>query len=211
MLQGLTFFLSATLEGQQSIPTGQDGSQLALFAPAGIDTTVKVPSTIGDPTADTTLVPIRSFALVTRRLQPVQPAADNAGISSNYGVGCKGARLPQTARSAYQGSAKLNYSYGTGSRLSFTGLRSQNEGRYETSDLGFASARYYQLTNPTNQFGFRNWSDFATINWTQNLSKSLGAGAGAGDLFLVPEGPLDRRAAHPGRVAGEPLIRPAGS
>ena len=60
MLQGLTFFLSGTLEGQQSIPTGQDGSQLALFAPAGIDTTVKVPSTIGDPTADTTLVPIRS-------------------------------------------------------------------------------------------------------------------------------------------------------
>jgi outer membrane receptor for ferrienterochelin and colicin len=169
--QGLTFFLSATLEGQQSVATGQDGDQLALFAPAGIDTTVKVPSTVGDPTADTTLVPIRSFALVTGDCSRFSGSA-NEGISSNYGVDCEGARLPQTARSNYQASAKLNYSYGTGSRLSFTGLRSQNQGRYETSDLGFATARYYQLTNPTNQFGLRNWSDFATLNWTQNLSKS---------------------------------------
>ena len=170
-IQGLTFFVSGTLEGQSSVTTGKDGNNLEIFAPAGIDTVVKVPSAIGDPTADTSLVPIRSFALVTGDCSRFS-SSKNSQIASNYGVGCEGSRLPQTGRSAYQASGKLNYSYGTGSRLSFTGLRSQNEGRYETTDLGFATARYYQLTNPTNQFGFRNWSDMATFNWTQNLSKS---------------------------------------
>jgi outer membrane receptor for ferrienterochelin and colicin len=170
-IQGLTFFVSGSLEGQQSVPTGKDGDKLQIFAPAGIDTVVRVPSAIGDPTADTTLVPVRQFALVTGDCSRFGSSV-NEGIASNYGVGCEGARLPQTGRSAYQASGKLNYSYGTGSRISFSGLRSQNEGRYETTDLGFATARYYQLTNPTNQFGFRNWSDLATLSWTQNLSKS---------------------------------------
>jgi len=170
-VQGLSFYLSGTLEGQQSIPTGQDGNKLQIFAPVGIDTVVKVPSTVGDPTADTTLVPVRSFARVTGDCSSFSSSV-NPGIASNYGIDCEGARLPQTARSSYQGSAKLNYSYGTGSRISVTGLRSQNEGRLSVSDLFWATAEYYRLTNPTNQFGFRNWSDFATVNWTQNLSKS---------------------------------------
>jgi len=170
-LQGLTFYLSATLEGQQSLATGKDADKLEIFAPAGIDTTVAVPTALDDPTADTTFVPIRSFARVTGDCSSFSSSV-NPGIASNYGVDCEGARLPQTARSTYQASAKVNYSYGTGSRLSFTGLRSQFQGRLTGSDLFWATSEYYRLTNPANQFGFRNWSDFATVNWTQNLSKS---------------------------------------
>ena len=170
-IQGLSFYLSGTLEGQQSLATGKDAQNLEIFAPAGIDTTVAVPTALNDPTADTAFVPIRSFARVTGDCSSFSSSA-NSGIASNYGVGCEGARLPQTARSSYQGSAKVNYSYGTGSRISFTGLRSQFQGRLTGSDLFWATSEYYRLTNPTNQFGFRNWSDFATVNWTQNLSKS---------------------------------------
>jgi hypothetical protein len=170
--QGLTFFLSAGVEGQQSIGTGQGGGDLELFAPAGIDTVVAVPSLLDDPTADTTLVPIRQFARVTGDCNSFSSSV-NSGIASNYGVDCAGARLPQTARSSYQASGKVNYSYGTGSRISVTGLRSQFQGRLVPgSDLTWSVTNYYQLTNPTNQFGFRNWSDYATVNWTQNLSKS---------------------------------------
>jgi hypothetical protein len=170
-VQGLSFYLSGTLEGQQAIPTGKDADKLKLFAPAGIDTVVKVPSTVGDPTADTTLVPVRAFARVTGDCESFSSSV-NPGIASNYGVDCEGGRFPQTARSSYQASAKLNYSYGTGSRISVTGLRSQFQGRLTGSDVNWAISEYYRLTNPANQFGFRNWSDFATINWTQNLSKS---------------------------------------
>jgi outer membrane receptor for ferrienterochelin and colicin len=170
-LQGLTFFLSGTLEGQQSLATGQGAEDLEIFAPAGIDTTVAVPTAVGDPTADTTFVPVREFALVTGDCTNFD-ASVNPEIASNYGVDCEGARLPQTARSSYQASGKVNYTYGTGSRLSLTGLRSQFQGRLTGSDLFWATNEYYRLTNPANQFGFRNWSDLVTLNWTQNLTKS---------------------------------------
>ena len=109
--------MSGTLEGQQSVESGKDSQKFPLFVQAGIDTTVAVPTALGDPTADTTLVPVYNF-----RGSPGASAADfasstNPGIASNYGVDCQGIRVPSSARSTYQLSGKLNYSYGTGSRL----------------------------------------------------------------------------------------------
>ncbi|HEU4681466.1 MAG TPA: TonB-dependent receptor [Gemmatimonadales bacterium] len=170
-ISGLTFYLSGTLEGQASLATGKDGDKLELFAPVGIDTVVAVPTVAGDPTADTNFVQIREFALVTGDCSNFE-GSTNPDIANNYGVECQGARLPQTPRSSYQASAKLNYSYGTGSRLSLSLLRSQFQGRLTGSDLSWSIFEYPRLTNPTNQFGFRNWSNNVTLNWTQNLSKS---------------------------------------
>jgi hypothetical protein len=170
-ISGLTFYLSGSLEGQASIATGKDADKLELFAPVGIDTVVAVPTIGGDPTSDTTYVPVREFALVTGDCSNFENST-NPEIASNYGVGCEGGRLPQTARSAYQASGKLNYSYGTGSRLSLSLLRSQLQGRLTGSDRNWSIFEYPRLTNPANQFGFRNWSNNLTLNWTQNLSKS---------------------------------------
>jgi hypothetical protein len=170
-IQGLTFYLAGSLEGQTSIATGKDADQLEIFAPVGIDTVVAVPAVAGDPTADTTFVPVREFALVTGDCSNFEGSA-NPEIANNYGVDCEGGRLPGTARSSYQASARLNYSYGTGSRISLTGLRSQAQGRYTGSDLNWAIFEYPRMTNPTNQFGQRNWSNNLTLNWTQNLAKS---------------------------------------
>jgi outer membrane receptor for ferrienterochelin and colicin len=170
-IAGLTFYLSGTLQGQRSIATGKDADKLQLFAPVGIDTLVKVPSKLGDPTADTTIVPVRQFAQVTGDCSTFS-GSTNAGIAANYGVDCKGGRLPGTGQSAYQASGKLNYTYGTGSRLSFSYLRSQNQGRTTGSDVNWTFFEYPRLTNPTNQFGSRNWNNVYTVNWTQNLAKS---------------------------------------
>ncbi|MGH2708470.1 MAG: hypothetical protein ACRDJK_09280, partial [Actinomycetota bacterium] len=170
-ISGLSFHIAGTLEGQQSLATGKDADGMEIFAPVGIDTVVAVPSAVGDPTADTSFVPVREFALVTGDCNTFQGSA-NSEIANNYGVGCEGARLPGTARSSYQASGKLNYTYGTGSRLSFTGLRSQFQGRYTGSDRNWSIFEYPRLTNPTNQFGFRNYNNVFTLNWTQNLSKS---------------------------------------
>jgi len=167
----LTFYLSGSLLGQQAIPTGKDADQLQLFLPAGIDTIVAVPKTLGSATSDTTFVPVRQFALVTGDCNRYS-ASPNADLASNYGVDCKGGRLPQTARSQYQASAKLNYTYGSGSRISVSGLRSQDQGRLTGSDVNYAFFVVPSLTNPQNQFGYRNWSNVLTFNWTQNLTKS---------------------------------------
>ena len=170
-IRGLNFYIAGTLEGQASLATGKDADKLEIFAPVGIDTVVAVPSVGGDPTADTTFVPIREFAIVTGDCSNFE-GSSNPEIASNYGVDCEGARLPGTARSSYQGSARLNYTYGTGSRISLTGLRSQAQGRFTGSDRIWAIFEYPRLTNPTNQFGQRLWSNNLTLNWTQNLSKS---------------------------------------
>jgi carboxypeptidase family protein/TonB-dependent receptor-like protein len=170
-IRDLTFYVSGTLEGQQSIPTGKDSDQLQLFAPAGIDTVVGVPSVVGSATADTTYVPIRSFALVTGDCSRFN-SSTNPGIASNYGADCKGGRFPGTARSSYQASAKLNYSYGSGSRIAVSALRSQLQGRATGSDVNWATTEYPRLTNPTNLFGFGNYNNIYTLNWTQNLTKS---------------------------------------
>ena len=170
-IKDLTFYVAGSLEGQASLATGQDADKLEIFAPVGIDTTVAVPSAVGVPTADTTYVPVRQFAIVTGDCSNFANSV-NSGIANNYGVDCEGGRLPGTPRSSYQASAKLNYTYGTGSRLSLTGLRSQFQGRFTGTDLFWTTFEYPRLTNPVNQFGFRNWSNNLTANWTQNLSKS---------------------------------------
>jgi outer membrane receptor for ferrienterochelin and colicin len=170
-IHGLTFYVSGTLSGQQSIPTGKGADQLQLFLPAGLDTIVAVPGSPGSATSDTTFVPVREFALVTGDCDRYS-SSPNPDIANNYGVSCKGSRLPQSARSQYQASAKLNYTYGSGSRISLSGLRSQDQGRLTGSEINYATFVVPSLTNPQNQFGYRNWSNVLTLNWTQNLTKS---------------------------------------
>ena len=189
-MNGLTFFVSGTLEGQQS--TGNDFSVIgdagtggilnaqgfgaergAVWVAAGIDTTVGVPTAIGDPTADTTYVDIPRFALYRGDCGDYEnsgadgltgPGANAIqGIRSNYGLDCQGIRLPASAQGFYSFSGKLNYSYGTGSRVSLTGLRSQTNGR---------AFDYFRLYNGIDLEGRQTSSNYLTLNWTQNLTRS---------------------------------------
>jgi hypothetical protein len=86
-----------------------------------------------------------------------------AAMKDNFGQDCQGARIPGSAFSSWRGQAKLNLSYGTGSRVSLSYLQSQGQGRNFT---------YLNLYNPRSIFGNRGWNQVATLNWTQNLTKS---------------------------------------
>src|SRR6476469_1621313 len=170
----LTFALSGTLEGQKSVEEGFNSQDVPIFLQAGIDTVVQQASVIGDPTADTTNVPVYNFA-ISRGSCDQFANAGSAGtddyiakIRNTFGVGCSGVRLPATARTLYTASGKLNYSYGTGSRVALSLATSRNQGH----SFPFTIRYLNQLALPHNLQGFRNRSYLSTLNWTQNLSKS---------------------------------------
>lgn len=171
--KNFTFFASGALEGQQSVESGFDSQKFPIFLQAGIDTTVAVPSALNDPTADTTMVNVYNYAIARGECNTFAKSTD-PGIASNYGVGCQGIRVPWSGRSTYQLTGKLNYSFGTGSRLAFTALRSQFQGRSfrENLDVPGRLLTYGLLYAPQNLQGFRNYSNVFTLNWTQNLSRS---------------------------------------
>jgi outer membrane receptor for ferrienterochelin and colicin len=177
----LTFFVSGTLEGQKSVESGKGSENFPLFVQAGIDTTVAVPSALDDPTADTTQVNVYNYAIARGNCDTFNDAgsandtsAAVQGIRNNYGVSCQGIQVPYSARSTYQLSGKLNYTYGTGSRLAFTALGSQNQGRRFTqnADVIGRHLTYGDFYNPQMMEGFRNYSRAYILNWTQNLSRS---------------------------------------
>ena len=158
----LTFFVAGVLEGQESAGVGLDNEQAPIFVPAGIDTTVAVPSELFTVDADTTFVPILQFA-VARGACDAFRHSGNPGIRTNYGLGCKGIRIPASASSNYELTGKINYSFGTNSQIGLTYLRSQNQGR---------NFSYENLYNGPSLFGSHSHSNVLTLNWTQNLMRS---------------------------------------
>jgi len=173
VMRNLTFFVSGALQGQQSIESGMDSERFPLFVQAGLDATVAVPSALDDPAADTTYVDVHNYAIYRGECDEFEDS-ENPDIASNYGIDCRGIRVPASARSTYQLTGKLNYSFGTGSRIALTALRSQFQGRTFTqnADVVGRALTYGSLYNPPDLFGFRNTSNVLTLNWTQNLTRS---------------------------------------
>jgi len=124
-------------------------------------------------TSDTTYVNVYNYAIARGECNTFANSKD-PGIASNYGVSCRGIRVPWSARSTYQLTGKLNYSFGTGSRVAFTALRSQFQGRTfrENLDTPGRFLTYGALYAPQNLPAFRNYSNVFTLNWTQNLTRS---------------------------------------
>jgi hypothetical protein len=128
---------------------------------------------LGDPTADTTMVPVYNLAAFRGDCDAFAGSADPE-IANNHGVDCQGIRTPYSPRTTYNIQGRLNYSYGTGSRVSLTGLASQFQGRtfVQNRDLIGRTLTYGNLYNPDGLLAFRNYSRNLTLNWTQNVSKS---------------------------------------
>jgi len=192
-LRGLTFSVAGTLEGrasrnvdQTSIDgpadgqainiTGADGfnsQNIPVFVPAGVDTTVAVPAAPGSPTSDTTYIDVLKWAAYRGDCSQFSDAGSAglsgpganaiAGIRDNYGVSCRGIRLPSNSQGFYSANVKLNYTYGTGSRLSLSGVRSRTQARIFD---------YLAIANPIDEIGRSLQNNYITLNWTQNLAKS---------------------------------------
>jgi hypothetical protein len=159
-ITNLTFFVSGVLEGRQSQAAGFDSEKFPVFLPVGIDTIVAVPSAINDPNADTTFSEVQRYAIARGECDSFS-GNSNPDIADNYGLDCQGVRVPGTASTVYQTSAKLNYTFGSGNRVFLSWQGSRNHGR---NGGGF--------NNPQNITGFRVRNNNFTLGWNQNLSKS---------------------------------------
>jgi hypothetical protein len=166
ILNGLSFFASGALDGERYSYGGFGAEDFPTFMQAGLDTMVAVPSQIGSATADTTYVGVYNLAVARGRCEDFA-GSSNPEIVANYGAECQGARNPRDARGNYSLQGKLNYSYGSGSRISllYLGSRQQQRG-------AFGAGGVTTNTNTSNIFGLRSSNRIYQINWTQNLSKS---------------------------------------
>lgn len=170
IVSNLTFFVGGTVEGNLSAQSGQDRANSPYFTVAGTDTVVAVPDTKNSEYSDTSYVQIQQYAVFTGKCDQTMTYAGiniqnstNPDIANNYGVSCQGIRLPGTANSAYQVQGKLNYTYGSGSRVFLSANASQAQGRIFT---------YANLYNPQDIFGSTGNNQVYTLGWTQNLAKS---------------------------------------
>jgi outer membrane receptor protein involved in Fe transport len=172
-LKGLSFALGAALEGQRfgytDTYTGNPGigkgrENYPLFVDAGEDTDVgPLPVAFDEDGEPTEFATPRKFSVFTGSCSDFEGSA-NSGIADNYGEDCNGARTPLNSGSAYQLSGNINWSYGNGSRLRFTALASQNQGR------NFSNGLQLNVLGAMN--GTRVENQVFTVNWTQNLTRS---------------------------------------
>ncbi len=144
----LTFFVGTVISGQQNARQGIGAEDVPIYVQNGLDTSnpeapngyVTVPRTPGDPYSDSTIVGIPAFTRYS-----------------------EGSRRPEAWSNTFQANAKLQYTFGTGSRLSMTYLTSRDQ------NLG---APFFTLYNPQARTGQRQNSSALILNWTQNLASS---------------------------------------
>ena len=158
--KGLTFNVSGVTAGHAATSGGFSSQNYPVFVSAGVDSVMKVPSTVGNPAADTNVVIFPTFAAYRGDCSQFANSVDQ-GIASNYGIGCQGERNPNSENSNWQASAKLSYSYGNGSRVSVSGIGSQNQFISAVNPLSYLTSTGNTLQNRT-----------GILNWFQNLSKS---------------------------------------
>ncbi|MBK9548075.1 MAG: carboxypeptidase regulatory-like domain-containing protein [Gemmatimonadetes bacterium] len=162
----LTFYVSGRLEGSQGGNRGYQTWELASWAPVGIDTTFTLPKTFGNVRSDSIVVPVYQYAVISGECDKMDFVTNAAlqAMRDNYGQSCASNSSRNGGVSTqYNGTAKLNYTFGGGSRISATYLLSGNQARNRKAD-GLTA-------------GSENWSNVATLNWNQQLirgaSKSL--------------------------------------
>jgi hypothetical protein len=156
----LTFYLSGRMEGSQGGNGGYKAWETPTFARVGLDTTLTLPKTFGNVRSDSIVVPLYKYAVVAGECENFD-FVSNASVQAmrdNYGYDCTSNQTKNGGFSTtYYGTAKLNYSFGAGSRISATYLLSGTQARGRQGD---------GRTNGTS-----NFSRVATVNWNQVLSR----------------------------------------
>lgn len=137
---GLTFFGALTATGQRSEDAGKLWRDVPIYIAQGIDTvvTVEEASPVGLPGTREVAIP-------------------------NFVRYDEGGRLPFSNRDEYTFDAKLDYTYGTGSRV----FVSAKQSRFQARNAPIAN-----LFNPQAYTGQRTLSRMIMAGWTQNFVTS---------------------------------------
>ncbi len=157
LVRNLTFFLASTLHGQQVggpnqqfLGRGKGAEDVPTFVLDGLDTS--------DPLAPN--------GYVMTPMTPTDPFSDSVRVSiPRFTPYSGGARLPDDNWDLWTLSSRIQYSYGSGSRLGMTYHQSRQQ------DLFFRGGNLY---NPQSQRGARQSSRAVTLSWAQNLTRSTG-------------------------------------
>ncbi len=163
LYKNLTFSLSGVLEGRQAFDRGWKADQTPLYVTAGAERIVAVPSAYGDGQADTSYVVVPNFAIASGDCDEFS-GSTNSGIKNNYGIECKGVRAPYSPRGTYLVTGKLNYTFGSGNRISLTGIRNITHQRNSTN--------FTQVLTPQQMTAQEVKNQTVVLSWTQNLSRS---------------------------------------
>jgi len=147
IMGNLTFFLSGSLQGRQSAFSGKGWDQVPTYVLGGVDTSVVETLENGD----------QRVVDIPRYVQ----YGGECDEADNFGFACQGVRRPYNWRTDATANAKLQYTYGSGSRISASYLWSQDQNR--NWNTGFAYLR---------SSGTRNWSNVVTIDWSQQVARS---------------------------------------
>lgn len=154
----LTFFVGSVLEGTTSGNAGFEGYKVPVWVPVGVDTVFTVARTTA-ANSDSVRLPVFNYAVLTGTCSaPWVANAADPDIRNNFGHDCQENQNPTAPNSTTQLTAKLNYSFGQGSRLAATYVGSRN------------LARGQRGTDGTN--GTTNSNNVAILNWNQVLSRS---------------------------------------
>ena len=163
-----------------------NSQDVPIFLQAGVDTVINQLSVLDDDpatplderlTADTTAVNVYNYAVSRGDCDgsPTPARRDSSGPTPRRSRRC-GTTTASTAtasgfrpraRSLYSLNGKLNYTYGTGSRLSLSLAQSRFHGHSAQFPVTYLNTLSTGLLR-----GFSNRNRLATLSWTQNLSKS---------------------------------------
>jgi hypothetical protein len=145
-VQNLTWFVSGVLEGQVSAFRGKGTEDVARYVTGGVDQVVVRES-------DGTSVTLPRFVQFSGQCD----AADN------FGFECQGRRFPMDWATGIRLQGKLQYSYGSGSSVSFTGLANGNQSRNTPGTT---------ISAPSVFSGTHTWQRLAVLNWNHQLFRT---------------------------------------
>jgi TonB dependent receptor/TonB-dependent Receptor Plug Domain len=121
-----SFMGAAVIEGHEASLAGRGAEDVPLFVSAGLDTTVAVPSAIGDPLADTTLVSVNQYAIYRGHCDAFA-SSTNPDIAENLDEECHGGRFPSSGTSNHQLLGRVDYRLGNRSALWLTGSSNREQ------------------------------------------------------------------------------------
>ena len=141
LARNLTFFVAVTGDGQQNGQRGIGAEDVPVFVLNGFDDSVTVARTPGSATSDSQTVYLPSFERYSH-----------------------GSRLPWAWSNNYTVDGKLQYTFGSGSRISLTA--------HQTRSAGINYPGRANMYNPSSQYGRWDLSNALILNWAQNLFQS---------------------------------------
>jgi hypothetical protein len=147
LARNLTFFLGATAQGQQNNVRPKGAGDIPYFVLNGYRDSVLAPTASAGDSTWVRIPQYRQFANCSNA---------NGSVSSS----CTSSRLWHANSDVYTLDGKVQYTYGTGSRVSATIHRTRNQG---LNGVNF---------DPVAQTGTRTVSNAIIGNWTQTLVSS---------------------------------------